>query len=286
MDDLEKIIELAEEKYYDGNYENAIVLYNQAIQKEEGRSDLYESRGLCNFNIGREEAALIDLHKAIDIDPSNYNANYSIGLIYLERHQYIKSIDWIKKSIEIYGESLELYSIYAFLNNKIGNKEEEKKYINLLLNMDNEDTYSLSIIGYDFQGLGRFEQAIYLFKIQLEKEPRNEYHYNNIGYSLLKLEQYEEGIKYLDACIKLQPNFSFAYNNRGYCNYKLGRVELGLADIELSLKMDDSNSYAYKNRGKIYRAIGEEAKAINDFKTALKLGFTEQYGSEIEDLLN
>ena len=55
--------------------------------------------------------------------------------------------------------------------------------------------------------------------------------------------------------------------------------------IKLAKEKYSENAYAYKNLGIISRSLGNEVKAIDYLKTALKLNFTEQYGTEVVELL-
>ena len=52
---------LAEKKYNAGLYDEAIELYNKAIEIHPNESDNYYSRGLCKYQLDRYEAAFSGL---------------------------------------------------------------------------------------------------------------------------------------------------------------------------------------------------------------------------------
>jgi len=72
-----------------GNYQQAISVFNKAIQISSDNAFIlslsYSSRGYTLYLQGDFESALIDTNKALSINPSNNNAYYNRGLIYLAK---------------------------------------------------------------------------------------------------------------------------------------------------------------------------------------------------------
>jgi len=70
-------------------YQQAISVFNKAIQISTDNAFIlslsYSSRGYTLYLQGDLESALIDTNKALSINPSNNNAYYNRGLIYLAK---------------------------------------------------------------------------------------------------------------------------------------------------------------------------------------------------------
>jgi lipoprotein NlpI len=66
----------------------------------------------------------------------------------------------------------------------------------------------------------------------------------------------------------------------------LGDHDKGLELINYSLTLDPDNSYAYKNRAKYYIETGDPKKALRDLLQAKAMGYDEQYGAEVDEIIN
>ena len=120
----------------------------------------------------------------------------------------------------------------------------------------------------------------------LELGPRDPVTFNSRGYHLYALNgRYREAIAEYDRAIKLDPNYSFAFNNRGWAFYKLGDRDRAMRNITLAGRKRRSNPYVHRNLGLIAVDDGEPERACRFFRQALDLGFTEQYGTEVQDLI-
>ena len=59
-----------------------------------------------------------------------------------------------------------------------------------------------------------------------------------------------------------------------------------MEDINKSIELYPTNSYAYKVRALIHIANKKDEKACEDLDIAIELGYTQQYGEEVQQLIN
>jgi hypothetical protein len=66
---------------------------------------------------------------------------------------------------------------------------------------------------------------------------------------------------------------------------KLNDLVGAMTDINRSLVLHPSNSFAYKIRALIKIEQGSTKEACADLSKAIELGYTDQYGTEVEELI-
>jgi len=138
--------------------------------------------------------------------------------------------------------------------------------------------------GYALMLMGRYSEAIACYNVVLAHTPDNASIHDNIGLTRIWAGEVEEGIRDIEKSISLDGTDAYAYNNLGFGLFKLGRFDEALDRINYSLELDKGNAYAYKNRALVYIATSRKELACQDLILAEKYGFSERYGSEVQEL--
>lgn len=87
--------------YYVNSEQNdkALEYINLAIQKNPNDPQFYVIRGTLNETLKLRDKAIADYKKAIELDPNNFDANYSAGAYYYNTG--VDTLDWADKNIPI-----------------------------------------------------------------------------------------------------------------------------------------------------------------------------------------
>ncbi|AFY73112.1 DnaJ-class molecular chaperone with C-terminal Zn finger domain [Synechococcus sp. PCC 7502] len=93
-------------KSQNGNYQDAIKDYNQAIALNKNYADAYNKRGLCYYKLGALSEAVIDFGKAINLNSNMAEAYYNRGLAKLK-------LGYAHGAIEDYTHALNLRYNYG-----------------------------------------------------------------------------------------------------------------------------------------------------------------------------
>ena len=97
-------------KFLDKNdNEEAIKLFNEAIELNPNYSEAYYDRGLAYFDLGQKERTIQDYSKAIELVPDNFFYYESRGECYQELKQYEKAIQDFSKAIELVPDNPRMY---------------------------------------------------------------------------------------------------------------------------------------------------------------------------------
>ena len=90
-------VELQEE----GNYEQAILEYTNAIELDPNFADAYYNRGIAYKNKGEFDNAIADYSRAIELDPNHTWAYYNRGNAYILKGEFDNAIADFNKVIEV-----------------------------------------------------------------------------------------------------------------------------------------------------------------------------------------
>jgi len=109
--------------------------------------------------------------------------------------------------------------------------------------------------------LGRYREAVAIFR-ELLRENFNHYVLlNNMGYALIAAGEPEQSLLYLNRGLTLAPKFAELHASRAWAKVELGRWEEGLADAQRALKLNEASAGAY-------RVLGLYAREKDDLTTA------------------
>ena len=108
----------------------------------------------------------------------------------------------------------------------------------------------------------------------------------NLGFVYQKENQHKKAISCFNKALKLSPKNPIALSNRAYSKLETLNIDEAISDVNQSIHLLQSNSYAYMIKGKIFLKLNETKKACVNFSIAKNLKFSEQYGAEVDKLIN
>ncbi len=162
-------------------------------------------RGFFSFNRYKTDEAILELNKAIKLDPQ-----YAIS--YSHRADAFRDKKMIKEAIADYDKALELSPMYA------------TAYLNRAnLYADNSE----------------FDRAIADYNHALEIESRNVLAYYNRGNTYAKHNRYEQALADYKALLVINPLYPHAYVRMGLTYEKLDRTEEALSIYKAYLQKLD-----------------------------------------------
>ena len=218
-----------------------VTLWGDVISKSPNKARGYNNRGQAYLEGGMYDAAMLDLNRAIALDPSFGNAYNNRGNIYLMRGDFVKAI-------AEYQNALNTGTVYVLAVSK------------LLYN-----------IGTAYMGLGEIRKAIEFFDRAIAENSNESSYFYNRGLAHTKLNDAKNTLADYDRAIALNPSYVKALNNRGVVHEQSGDLDKALADFNMCLSLDRSFSIGWINRGRVLSAKGEYQKAASDLTEAIAL---------------
>lgn len=112
----------AELLYRNFDYEEAIPLYNKAIELDPENPTYYLQRGFCKNITNDFEGAVGDFSKLIDLSPGNGFAYVSRGSALNKMKRFEEAMDDFNKALEIDPKDQEAYNNRGFSKKGLGDK--------------------------------------------------------------------------------------------------------------------------------------------------------------------
>jgi tetratricopeptide (TPR) repeat protein len=236
---LDSLMHDAQYKFNVSDYAGAIRDYTTIIdQKLSTNCEVYYKRGLTKAEYGKNEAAILDFNKAIELFPSYSDAYYRRGLcrIHLERP---------KEALSDFSQVIKLHP-----KDKIG-------YFNRGLTKG---------LIKDYKG------AVQDFSKSIEIDSLYEDAYFHRAESNGSLGSLEEAIKDLTFVIKLNNHSKLAYYNRGQYYLEEQLYDEAAADFSKVVQLNPSDAEAHYFKGLAEMELDNKNEACASLEKASELG--------------
>ena len=75
MDSIDELIKMGKKQLEDGQYDDALNLFQKAILLNQNNPDLWNLKGIALRSLGRYNEAIECFNKSLEIDPRDKNAS-------------------------------------------------------------------------------------------------------------------------------------------------------------------------------------------------------------------
>jgi len=83
------------------NWSESVKYWGEVLKKEPGNPGAYYYAGVCRFNMGEPDKAIINFNKSFDFPEKGYNSNYYLGRIYEQKGDKAKAINYYNKYLQL-----------------------------------------------------------------------------------------------------------------------------------------------------------------------------------------
>jgi len=221
----------------DGNIDEAITVFQRAVQLDENYADGHYNLAVLLRQQGQFEAAVQSYINTITAQPEYVQAHFNLANL-------LKDINYAEEALVSYQNAISLKPDFVEAHNNLG----------LCL-----------------QSLHRFEEAYECYEKTLRFDANNAPAHNNMGNVLQDLNRNDEALACYEAAIALKPGFFEAHNNFGKALQELGRMDEAVACHKKALALSPNFAAAHNNLGVAYKDDGRLADAIKSFRQAISL---------------
>ncbi len=271
--------------FQQGEYEDAIANYDQAIQREPKAARAYNNRGVAKHNLGRYADAIADYNKTIELKPGLASPYNNLGTARRGLREYVDAIAAYNKAIELDKDYAEAYYNRGLTKSKLNKLDQYKSAIadyDEAIKLGPDDALAYNNRGIAKYSLGKHDLAIADYDKAIELKPDLAEAYANRGNAKNNLDQYEDAIADFDEAIRLKPDLAGAYVNRGNTKGGLGKYAEAIADYDKAIELKPDLAEAYAGRGNANRALSRMDKVLSrmdeearkDFEKALFLAIS------------
>ena len=279
--------------YYHGHmdYERALEHFYKAQKGLKDSGAVLEGIGYVQRRQGKFEQAIINLKKAIDLDPRSLLHTYEISQSYLFMRNYIESERYANRAISLAPDYTQAYGwkVRLYLNWE-GSTEKALKVIEEAphaMHQSEEGYFVLSSV-WAYMIDGNYQKALdRLFIVSSDainvhiffvpKALLSAQIYGHMSKSELELQHYESAQIFLEAKVKEWPEDARVHSSLGIAYAGLGRKEQAVREgkkaVELISVAKDAwrGPFRVEDLARIYVMVGEYEAAIDQLEFLLSI---------------
>ncbi len=268
-----------DELFTAGQYEKLIKEYDTRLKTEKTDTDWYLGRGKCYAKLNRDDLALSDLNRAIDLDFANLDALLARAGLYRKLGNLPKAIADLSGYLLIDSENDAVLAQRAQLRSRTGNlAAAEEDFSKAIKANPRQSTHHLE------RGLLRYrtrqrETALADFSKAIELAPTQPDAYFWRGMVYVDEKRYAEAGP--DFAKVLKGNPAPGYVTRmdsvrksmyaeGQEAIRSGQVKAGIDRFTKAIAVSSNYTEALNDRGRAYASLKEYPQAVADFTTSLR----------------
>jgi tetratricopeptide (TPR) repeat protein len=205
-----------------GDYDEAIQDYTKAIELDTQDSDLYCNRGIAFHNKNELDLAISDYGRAIGLDPKTIEAYVGRGNACFSKHHFDQAITDYGRVIELDPQHAEAYERRGCSYTFDGNYEYAIKDLSKAIELNPQFTKAYLSRSSAYSDLDKFTEAIDDFTKVIELDPESVTAYFCRGLAYHRKGKYHDAIKDYSKAIDLNPQHARAHYRRGLAREILG----------------------------------------------------------------
>jgi tetratricopeptide (TPR) repeat protein len=266
----DELLRLGNLCYQLGHYERALAHYNRAIESMPNKLEALVNRAVINEDLGRHQAALQDLERALKLGENPWAYLYR-GLIQERLGEDKRAQENYTKAIRQDSAFVEGYYRRGLLYAKIGECEKAIQDETRVLELGGDCPGAYTARGVARAALGDTQRALNDLDrgCTLAPHSREAFYHRGIARHLLGM--YQEARVDFDRAIELDPLSASAYMARGNTHRALEDYPSAIADYDRTIELEPKNATAYHARGRARAAAREYGPAAEDYSQALEL---------------
>ena len=218
-----------------GDFKNAIIDFNKALQVNKNDAQAYANRGKAKDELGDLKEALADLSKAIELKPEEHDYYIHRGNTKVKMHDLTGAIDDCNKALELTPNDAALYAHRAGICQMAGNYQD---------------------------AIADFTRAI-----QLKPDYALYYMHRADIYGILK--QRTKTFQNINKALELEPNNVKYIALKGIYANRFGDKELAVASFKKAININSNYYEPYEKLAEIYDAEGKMDLALDNFNKAI-----------------
>ena len=224
--------------------------------------------GVQHFSSKNYSSAEETFLNLIDIDANNRDGYFYLGLIKFIQKDYIASVDYYNKALEINPEDKDVLNFLSKSYLKMEEFELAAEALEKITELEDNKEIWLRI-GNIYAELEYTDQAKDAFNSAIEIDEEYFEAFQALGEMLYNMEFYDEAINPLETASNAFPEDDELQKKLAKCYHKTGKLESAIENYKQMVIDQPDNKTAYMNLAGAYRETNqnnEALKILNDLK--------------------
>lgn len=235
----------------EGRYDEAVLVCNDFIRRDENRPMPYICLSDVYFSINRNAEARQILEKAVFYAKDDLYYLLMAAVLFQKNGFFSNALQLYHRMLSIDREYNRAYSGIADIYMYTGHIDKTK---NLLLrvrdNIENADIYyRLSIILAEAENS---LNAVGIYNELIRDFPYRHEAYYNLSLKYIEIEEFEKAIQTINTCLKnnnklSQSDLSYLYTISGVAYHSIGHILKAAGAFKIAFELDEGNELSYMN---------------------------------------
>ena len=247
-----------------GQYNQAIQLFNQLIQQGDGDDKDYFLRGLCQCKLGNRQLAIRDFLQTVQLNHRYSLAYHWLGFLHQQLEDYEEALKYYNQEISFDNLNFFAYFNRAVVRTKLNNLIDALEDYSIAAKINNEFYQLYYNRGHLYARLGDNQSAIADYKKALHYRPDLYQAYYNLGVLYQKLSNYQEAIQQYKLAIQINRRHVKSYYNLAILQANLGLYKKSLNHYKEALKIDINFMPAHYNHQALVKILKNEGHLLLD----------------------
>jgi arylsulfatase A-like enzyme/Flp pilus assembly protein TadD len=250
-----------------GRVEEAAKVFETYAALEPGSFDAHYGLGVSLLRLGRTDAAIEALSKAVEIDPKNTKS-----YLRLSEADGANAEGWLRRGIAAHEDRVLVDPLAKILleSGSAEKRAEARSLLEGLARKSPRDGLAAYNLGRLFLLQGENERALTELERASRLSPSDPDVHQALGSALALSGRREEAIESFRRAIELSPCFAAAHANLGAAYAELNRLSEAAASLEKAVSCDPAYTSGFKNLAAIQYQRGNLEGAIAAMRGAVK----------------
>ncbi|HEX9986853.1 MAG TPA: tetratricopeptide repeat protein [Chloroflexia bacterium] len=253
-------------------YEDAVAVYNRALQLVPKQPEVLQRRGIALNRLGFYEDALADFSEAYRLSPGLPESLRLRASVLEQMGRYGEAVGDLSRCIELRPDDATLYKLRGEIEEASGNVEAATSDFCRAFNLEPDSEYYCSLCCRLLVNRRRNDEAYALFMRLLERTSTlGSYASALLGIVYIRMERFDEALTLLDSALALDPRDKLLLLVRASALHITRRYAEAIADFTACLEIDDTYANALAGRAVAHARLGNVQQARDDMSRAEEL---------------
>jgi tetratricopeptide (TPR) repeat protein len=192
--------------------------------------------GVAYAHEGRYREAVIELSRAVAVDPEDMQAHYYLALVYSSLHDYAKAAEQYEKILKKLSleepKNAELFSYLGQLYFSQGQEEKAIEQFEKVLKIDPKNTGAMLTVALYYLDHGRRKDAVPLLEKCAVQDPMDDACLNSLSYIYAEDNvNIDEAYRLVQNALKIDPENPAYLDTLGWVLYRKGLYNESLKEL-------------------------------------------------------
>src|SRR5262245_36764094 len=228
-------------------------------------------QAMIHQQAGRLDDAEAHYHRALAIDPNQFEALHFLGLLEAQRGRFAEADRLVERSLSINGMRAEAHSNHARILRQMGRPQDAIARCDRALILNPFLVDALILRGNALRDLLRLVEAMASFDRALGTNPNEPLAHYNRGLTLLAMGREKDALVSLDKALALRPRDADCLIARGHALAALLSPEEAVRSYDEALAVRPGDTEALLGRGDTLHGMNRWQEAIESYERACAL---------------